>query len=460
MTPGSRIHTPMKALALATMTAFAAGLSAQTVTTTNELKIYTAIEVEFATETNKVYRLEGAADVTSGNWTTIGPAVYGSGKTVSQVFSARAGETVNYDFYRLAISESTNSGFAPWAFTGVSLQLSDDNFTERLNFTSATAGAKVRALNNDPFTYTFAKTAQNSARAELRFNNGKHHIYVFTFTTETLGSHVREEFVNGILDDRDFGTFSVAAGIQEPGGGGGTMTNVPTARPEALTGTAFVFNSGATPERLEFRTATTGIEFEHILLAGEIDDPDGFSYTYSLVGTNGATIVADFGDGKRDEYVLTFTSGASGSFVRREFRKGVLDDTDTGTFSPAAVATDPNNGGGNPGGGTGGDTGGTPAAPSAVTGLRIIMNDGTPDTMHFATATSGTETDADSFDSFTYVYTVTGPTTATLRLNFGFDEWDEYDLTYTGAGSGTFIQREYEDGVLDKTESGTFTTQQ
>ena len=49
-------------------------------------------------------------------------------------------------------------------------------------------------------------------------------------------------------------------------------------------------------------------------------------------------LVLTLPDNRRDEYDLTFTKDAQGTYVRREYRNGVLDDTDSGAFSPAGAA--------------------------------------------------------------------------------------------------------------------------
>ena len=81
------------------------------------LKIFTAIEVEFATERGKSYQLQGSGDLT--DWTSVGDPVFGNGNTVNRIFSAKAGDTVAFGNYRLDITEITVPGLAPWSFQGL-----------------------------------------------------------------------------------------------------------------------------------------------------------------------------------------------------------------------------------------------------------------------------------------------------------------------------------------------------
>jgi hypothetical protein len=173
-----------------------------------------------------------------------------------------------------------------------------------------------------------------------------------------------------------------------------------------------------------------------------------FTYTYTLTASNSAAIVVTFKSGKWDEYDLTFSSAAQGLFVRREYQDGVLKDTDRGGFS-AVVLAPPNPPGG--GGGT--------MPTNSVSGFTYTMDDGgaIPTTLIFSSMTAGTELDDSAPSQFTYTYTVTGVNTANLVARFKTDKWDEYDLVFTaGANSGAFVRRAFDQNLLKKTSSGSF----
>jgi hypothetical protein len=50
-------------------------------------------------------------------------------------------------------------------------------------------------------------------------------------------------------------------------------------------------------------------------------------------------LIVRFDADKWDEYALNFTEGNSGTFIRREFDDGLLEDTDTGSFSGSPTPT-------------------------------------------------------------------------------------------------------------------------
>jgi hypothetical protein len=434
-----------------------------------ELKIFTAIEVEFATERGKSYQLQGSADLAA--WNNIGDPVFGNGNTVNQIFSAKGGGTVTFGNYRLDITEITVPGLAPWSFQGLSLGLGDDGAHEHYDFLSETNGVKVSPTGTDPFTYTFTRTGDNEAQVNLvkgssAGDKARRDLYTFTFTAAKLGAFVREEFRGTRLKDRDLGTFTVLDGTQPPGGGTGgnpgDTNSVPVAPPASLKGLAYSFLSGATPERLEFLSETTGIEIEDKARSDDDDDDEPnkpFSYTYAFTTPTNATLVVSLPNNRRDEYALTFTQGAQGTFVRREFRGDLLTDTDTGAFSPAGNLTNGGNNGGNNGGGvTPPDGNGTPV--TELTGTQYLFRSGdTPDLLVFTTATRGSEQsteDDDDANDFTYAYTVKAGSAAALVVTFKPGKRDEYDLTFNTDGTGTFVRREVRDDVVTDTDSGSF----
>ena len=94
-------------------------------------------------------------------------------------------------------------------------------------------------------------------------------------------------------------------------------------------------------------------------------------------------------------------------------------------------------------------------------GLTYVMRTGaTPDRLVFSTDSAGIESGDDVNDdepnAFTYTYTSTGDTTAALVVQFKADKWDEYDLTFVAGNTGAFVRREFDDGVLDDTDTGAF----
>ena len=94
--------------------------------------------------------------------------------------------------------------------------------------------------------------------------------------------------------------------------------------PDSIDSLSWTLNDGGTLERLDFLSSIAGQEVDL-----DSNDIDSFSYTYQKDSDPTATLIATFDTDKWDEYTLDFSNGA---FVRREFKDGAVDDTDSGTF--------------------------------------------------------------------------------------------------------------------------------
>ena len=133
--------------------------------------------------------------------------------------------------------------------------------------------------------------------------------------------------------------------------------------------------------------------------------------------------------------------GSTATFNRRLYRGGVVYTNQAGIFSTNSVLPYAYNGG---------STNNPPPGD-----YDFAMSTG--EFLKFTSATAGLQTDNSNPTDFTYVLASTGPDTATLRVQFKADKWDEYDLTYTSATSGSFVRRQYDRNDLKDTDSGTFT---
>ncbi len=448
------------------------------------LKVFTAIEVAFGTETNKLYTLQGGAAVDGTQWNDIGDPVFGNGADINAFFSTRHGGEVKFEFYRLAVAESTNTPLAPWSFQGVSIGLDGDGVHNHVDFLTETNGVRVTSSGTEPFAYAFTKTGPNEVQADVNPPSGRRQLYTFDFSAPTLGTYTRDEFRTRVrtyygvprfsaseLRERRVGTFRVLAGIAgavpDPGTPPGS---VPTAPPASLAGLAYSFVAGGAPDRLEFNSATNGIEIEDHERPGDDNPGKSFTYTYAMDTTNHASLVVTFSAIRRDEYGLTFGDGAQGKFTRREFRNGVADDSvATGSFSPSSIPPAPasggtggDDGGGSHGGGHGGSGGGGTTTP-AVTAAHdlagdpyVFLGDAAPLYLVFQTTTDGIEFSATVSTQFSYTYAATATAAAHLSVKVGTDGTDEYELTFTGKKSGTYVRQEMRGGVLARTVSGAF----
>ncbi|MAS92913.1 MAG: hypothetical protein CMO55_06910 [Verrucomicrobiales bacterium] len=99
------------------------------------------------------------------------------------------------------------------------------------------------------------------------------------------------------------------------------------------------------------------------------------------------------------------------------------------------------------------------APPVDLLGQFLYFEEGPDDYLTFTDGTNGQEIElAGGVDPFTYTYTVTGANTATLVATYdpGDGDYDEWDLTWTSDGKGSFVRREYKDNALDDTDTGNF----
>lgn len=98
------------------------------------------------------------------------------------------------------------------------------------------------------------------------------------------------------------------------------------------------------------------------------------------------------------------------------------------------------------------------APPADLLGQYLYFEEGPDDFLIFDDATTGEKRDlSGDIDPFTYTFTPTGPTTATVVVTYDVGEYDEWTLTWDSAGGGTFTREEYKDSNLEDTDTGRFT---
>jgi hypothetical protein len=197
----------MKHMTFITLTlggALLLGASTPLFAQTNQLRISTAVEIEYQTELGKSYMLQGSVDLKS--WTDVGSPVLGNGQTVSQIFSTKDAN-INYASYRLAISPGPTNGYAPWTLLGVQVQMDDASASNVVHYLTATNGADIYASGTDPFTYQYLRTSASDARADRAYSPTRRDSIVYSFTGPGVGTWSREEFEQGVLKNRGIGAF-------------------------------------------------------------------------------------------------------------------------------------------------------------------------------------------------------------------------------------------------------------
>jgi len=438
-----------------------------------ELEVRHAAEIEYEAERGHYYQLQRSTNLT--DWVNVEDKVYGHGGRERRLRTATPDDGATKEFFRVLVTEAPVEGLAPWTYAGVTLNLDDQPGGDAVQFLTETNGVDL-GVAPDPFVYTFTRTGTNQVRVEARppgLNVDRNDVYVFTYTAAGRGTWVRDEYRKGVIKDRDLGVFTHLVAGGGGAAGGTTSTNQPTVTlPTTVASTpkglSYSFQSGESRERLEFSTEIGGTEYSDDV--GDTE-PNVFTYTFSLASTNSAKVVVTYKVGKWDEYDLSYSSASKGNFVRREYKDGVLDDTDTGVFSaivmPVSGGTGATSGGTNGGGNTGGTGGGTtnpnptvgPMPSGSLAGLTYTMRSSTDSVSKLivSSATAGVEQGDSDTSPFTYTYTLTTPRTAVLKVTFKSDKWDEYQLTSSdGNNAGTFVLQRFDKSTLKDTRTGLF----
>ena len=421
------------------------------------LRVHRAVEVEIQTETNRSYQLQGSTNLT--HWDDVGEPFLGHGRGISRLSSTRGSNPTNANFYyyRVRVDEGPTNGFAPWSVAGLTISFDDSPGGDLTRFLTETNGVDL-GMDPDPFLYTFARTGTNSARLELNYSgayygvtgSNKLDLVTLTYTAAGAGTWSRDEFRNGVLKDHDTGLFRVAGptsgGTNNPGGTNIVVT--PPAPPATLSNSVYYFQNSGTPDRYVFANFTTGVEIQGIPDEGL--PTNAFVYTYSVLSSNSAHLTINFGyygaGGDRYDIDLSFTDGPAGHFVRREYRRGTLKDTDTGSFSPYLPQVT---------GGTNNPPLNTNAPPANPQGFTYHTSTG--EHLVFQTAATGVQHDDSAPTDFSYTYAATGANAFRMRVQFKVDKWDDYDLSFTDGGHGSFVRRQFDQNVLKDTDVGTFT---
>lgn len=451
------------------------------------LRVHRAIEVEYPTQPGKSYALQGSTNL--ADWSDIGTALPGSGRPVSRMFSTRNGGEVSFNHYRLRVIDGPTNGFAPWALTGISIEMDDEPGGDVMNFSTATGGTDVSDPDSDPFNYLYSRLGENEAKAEITYASNRSDVVTFAFTGPGVGTWSRDEFRDGKLKDHDAGPFRIVGMATAPGTNSSVVNpNVivappvaPPAPPASLSNLVYYFQSSGVPDRYDFLDDHNGREVQGVVQEGL--PTNSLVYVYNVLSSNTASLILSFGyygmGGDRYECDLTFTDGSSGHFVRRLYRRGVLKDTDSGAFSQNMQLTP--GGSYTPPSGTNSASAwppvitptAPPAPPVALTGKTYYVYTAQfPDQYsfiagHYGYAMPGASADeelevTEGGNIYMYTYTNHSDNTATLIITYGYynlgGDREEYDLTYVDGSTATFNRRLYRGGVVYTNQAGIFST--
>lgn len=454
--------------------------------TAAEIEIRHATEIEFQAERGHYYQLQRSTNLV--DWQNIEDSIYGHGGRERRLRTARPDDSASHEYVRVRITDAPTNGFAPWALSGISMELDDEPGGDLMKFETSTAGLDV-SEDSDAFSYLFTRLGANEAKAELTYASNRIDKLTFAFTGPGVGTWSRDEFRDGRLKDHDAGPFRIV-GIAAPSGTNASVVNpnvivappvAAPAPPTSLSNLVYYFQSSGVPDRYEFIDDSNGREVQGVVQEGL--PTNSLIYVYNVLSSNTASLILSFGyygmGGDRYECDLTFTDGSSGHFVRRLYRRGVLKDTDSGAFSQNMQLT--------PGGSYTPPTGtnsasawppvitptAPPAPPALLTGKTYYVYTAQfPDQYSFVAGHYGYAMPGASADSelevteggnvYMYTYTNHSSNTATLVITYGYynlgGDREEYDLTYVDGSTATFNRRLYRGGVVYTNQAGIFST--
>ncbi len=169
------------------------------------------------------------------------------------------------------------------------------------------------------FMYTYQQGQSNTASLVITYGyynlGGDREEYDLTYVDGSTASFTRRLYRVGALYLTQQGFFSTNASLPY-------IVSTPTNNPPP--GDYHFFMS--TGEYLKFTSATTG---------RQTDDsaPTDFTWVYTPTGATTAALRVQFKADKWDEYDLTYSDATHGSFLRRQFDRDQLKDTDSGNFT-------------------------------------------------------------------------------------------------------------------------------
>jgi hypothetical protein len=165
-----------------------------------------------------------------------------------------------------------------------------------------------------------------------------------------------------------------------------------------------------------------------------------FTWSWRRTGMDAGTLLLTWADGSRFEEEIRFLSSASGVYAvqEREAVTGAFAGAGTGTFRIGEAEP------------------GAAAAPLALENVRIdFTGSGRATSLRIGVANALERSTPFGQESCFIQYSRTGDTTALLHLTNG-PVLQSIELTFTAAGGGTCLTREFRSNVLRRESEGTF----
>lgn len=182
------------------------------------------------------------------------------------------------------------------------------------------------------YMYTYSNTGSNTASLVITYGyynlGGDREEYDLTYVDGSTATFNRRLYRLGTLYTNQAGIFSTNTTLPyafNPGSGTGGNNGAVNTNPPPSSAMGFTFNT-STGEHIKCNTATSGVQTDN-------SNPTDFTYTYTLVDANTATLHVQLKADKWDDYTLYFSNGGNGSFTRDQYTKSELKDSDSGTFT-------------------------------------------------------------------------------------------------------------------------------
>jgi hypothetical protein len=186
------------------------------------------------------------------------------------------------------------------------------------------------------FMFTCSNSTPTNASLVITYGyynlGGDREEYDLTYVDGSTATFDRRLYRLGTLYTNQSGIFSTnpvlpyAYNSGSTNNGGGSVPPSTNPPPSLAIGKTFHLNTG---ENLTFNTATAGLQTDN-------SSPTSFTYNYTVTGAVTRTLHVQLKVDKWDDYVLTFSDGAHGSFTRQQYKNNQFNRSDAGTLTVTA----------------------------------------------------------------------------------------------------------------------------
>lgn len=404
-----------------------------------ELSIGPALEYRFETRPGAVYELQCSRD--GETWEKVAGPFFGHGEPVEGFLRGEAAARRLFR-YRVQELDPASIGPAPEKLRKQTLVFNDEGEPRQFVFFDAERGMlKTDAFHARSFTAEQRRVAPDRLEVNLTYHDGSRARLELRFLDGRLGTaRWRQTGVSGEPEFSDVGPFSLHPGRLPETSGAVSL-------PEDLTGKSLLFASGSQSTRLEFTSPREVTVYQ----AGA--DPVVLPYVYELESFKSGMLQLERPDGALVEYALDLKGPASGSFLKSENPAGGEGPapaplSSDGNFNLSTEPEQPVN---------------PNCPPPDLAGHSFYLAGSDPVTLMFNADGSGNAlrraNGSVEVTPFTYSYTRSGRTSASLTLTFPGavnDLIEDYTLNFNEDCGGSYERSEFEGGQFTNRNGGLF----